>query len=250
MPLVSQDDVLRRQRMLERIRAAVQSGNRYADAAQPGPRGDLGYQGSSSPDLAEGFGEAVRRCGGHFHRVARLMEVPRVILPILENAGARLIGLSAEPLLLDTLQLARRLQAFGLEVWHPAMPQLAEPDGGLPPAASELPAVKETLFALDAGITGVDALIAETGTVVLSASRARPRSLSLLPPLYIAVAGSHQIVPDLLDWFAQTPARLPSAFTFITGPSKTGDIELTLVTGVHGPGEVHVIVFDTASQAA
>ena len=233
---MDQDEVIRRQRMLERIRAAVELGNRYADTAEPGPRRGIAYVGSSSPDLAEGFGQALRRCGGHFHRVANLADVPRVILTILENNGVRRVGISAEPLLEETLQLSRRLQAFGMEVWRAAMPVAPEPL-----------AVKDSLFALDAGITGVDALIAETGTVVVSASRERPRSLSLLPRIYIAVAAREQVMPDLFDWFAAVPATCPSAFTFITGPSKTGDIELTLVTGVHGPGEVHVVVFDTAS---
>ena len=74
----------------------------------------------------------------------------------------------------------------------------------------------------------------------------QPRSLSLLPPLHIAVAHQSQILPDLFDLF-ETPlwterGGLPSCLSLITGPSKTGDIELRLVTGVHGPGEVHVIL--------
>jgi L-lactate dehydrogenase complex protein LldG len=72
--------------------------------------------------------------------------------------------------------------------------------------------------------------------------------LSLLPPVHIAIAERKQLVPDLFDLFPssnmeQSPT-LPSCITFITGPSKTGDIELRLVTGVHGPGEIHVILID------
>jgi L-lactate dehydrogenase complex protein LldG len=74
------------------------------------------------------------------------------------------------------------------------------------------------------------------------------RVASLLPPVYVAVVERAQIVPDLFDvvehFESQVPSDLPSNLTFITGPSKTGDIESKLVTGVHGPGKWHVIVID------
>jgi L-lactate dehydrogenase complex protein LldG len=99
------------------------------------------------------------------------------------------------------------------------------------------------------GISGVDCLIAETGTIALLARPEEPRSLSLLPPVHIAIATRGQIVPDLFDLFERQdwPERggPPSCLSLITGPSKTGDIELRLVTGVHGPGEVHVILIDS-----
>jgi L-lactate dehydrogenase complex protein LldG len=114
---------------------------------------------------------------------------------------------------------------------------------------------RDSLFEADLAITGTDALIAETGTVVLAARPSEPRSLSLLPPIHIVVAEQSQIVSDLFDLFASlqttgTDERspgLPSCLTLITGPSKTGDIELKLVTGVHGPGEVHVVLISGAA---
>jgi L-lactate dehydrogenase complex protein LldG len=74
----------------------------------------------------------------------------------------------------------------------------------------------------------------------------RPRSLSLLPPVHIAVARRDQIIEDLFDLFEddlKDVTSLPACVSIITGPSKTGDIELKLVTGVHGPGEVHVVIY-------
>ena len=72
------------------------------------------------------------------------------------------------------------------------------------------------------------------------------RVASLVPPLHIALVERRQIVPDLIDAFGLLHRRglasLPSNVTFITGPSKTGDIELQLTTGVHGPGKWQVIV--------
>jgi L-lactate utilization protein LutC len=105
---------------------------------------------------------------------------------------------------------------------------------------------REDFFAADIGITGVHALIAETGTLVLSSRPDEPRSLSLLPPIHIAVAHQSQLVADLFDLFEKTfqpfIGSFPSCISMITGPSKTGDIELRLVTGVHGPGELHVVL--------
>ena len=68
-------------------------------------------------------------------------------------------------------------------------------------------------------------------------------SASLLPPVHIAVADVDQLLPDLFDLFGRLSRQeLPACVSLITGPSKTGDIELKLVTGVHGPGEVHVVL--------
>ena len=77
------------------------------------------------------------------------------------------------------------------------------------------------------------------------------RSLSLLPPVHIAVAQANHIVPTLADYLlllqsagADLQHHLTSCVSFITGPSRTGDIELTLTIGVHGPGELHVVILD------
>ena len=103
---------------------------------------------------------------------------------------------------------------------------------------------REAFFASQLGITGVDYLVAETGSAVMLARPDQPRSTSLLPVVHIAVAERSQIVADLFDLFERLAERgaQPSSATLITGPSKTGDIELKLVTGVHGPGEFHVVV--------
>jgi L-lactate dehydrogenase complex protein LldG len=102
---------------------------------------------------------------------------------------------------------------------------------------------RDAFFAADIGITGVAYLIAETGSVIVTTSPETPRSHSLLPPVHIAIATRAQILADLFDLFNALPSP-PACLTVITGPSKTGDIELRLVTGVHGPGEVHVIIIE------
>lgn len=102
----------------------------------------------------------------------------------------------------------------------------------------------ETLFSTGAAITGVRAAIAETGTLVCLASSQSARGTSLIPPMHIAIVDARQLHADLFDFFAwlARQGELPSNVNLITGPSKTADIEGVLVTGVHGPGVVHVVL--------
>lgn len=103
-------------------------------------------------------------------------------------------------------------------------------------------------FAPQLGITSVDWAVAETGSMALCARPGQGRVVSLLPPRYLAIVEPDQIVPDLFDLFEQLEVEksaLPSNIVLVTGPSKTGDIELKLTTGVHGPGEVHLLVVES-----
>ncbi len=136
----------------------------------------------------------------------------------LRRHGARVVATWDDPLLTP---LTSVLAAAGIEVISP----------------SQYSRVR--LAEVDAGITTADYAIAATGTVVLTCSPQRPRSTSLLPPLHIAVLPQDRVLPTVAQLFANLRV-LPSALTFITGPSRTADIELTPVQGVHGPTSVHV----------
>jgi L-lactate dehydrogenase complex protein LldG len=123
------------------------------------------------------------------------------------------------------------------------------PSGGIEVVAAGTPEAEQrsTVFQAEAGLSGVDYLIAETGSVILLSRPQQPRLFSLLPPLHIAVAERRQLLPDLFDLFTLLDSQrdnLSACVSIITGPSKTGDIELRLVTGVHGPGEVHIVLID------
>ncbi len=103
----------------------------------------------------------------------------------------------------------------------------------------------EAHYDVDAGITTVEAALAETGTIIVSSGPGCSRGTFLVPPIHIAVLGAGDILADMIDYWKRPPAhgrRRPAATVFITGPSKTADIEGVLVTGVHGPREVHVLV--------
>ncbi|MEO8396928.1 MAG: LUD domain-containing protein [Chloroflexota bacterium] len=97
------------------------------------------------------------------------------------------------------------------------------------------------------GLTGADAAAATTGTLVFTTAPGKGRIPTVLPPVHLAVITLDQILPRLESWIASQRAKgLPltesANFCFITGPSKTGDIEMLTVLGVHGPGKIRVIV--------
>jgi L-lactate dehydrogenase complex protein LldG len=223
--------VTARDAFLERVRKAVAAGNR-AGMVHPLPeRNGVGYQGAG-PDPLERFQNEWQAAGGQFHLLANANAVQARVLELIQTQQARKILLGSDPLL-TTLNLQQFLQQRGLEVTSVK---------NLDTATS-----KEPFFAADIGISGVDFLIAETGSLVMRSSPNQPRSISLLPPVHIAVTERRQIIPDLFDLFQHlgNPLAQPSCLTLITGPSKTGDIELRLVTGVHGPGTVHVLMLDS-----
>lgn len=100
----------------------------------------------------------------------------------------------------------------------------------------------------DAAVTGCDALIAQTGTVLLTSATAGGRAASVLAPHHVVLCHSDQIVPDLPAALQQLEARyspgLPSVACLVTGPSRTADIEKTIVYGAHGPRRLTIICVD------
>lgn len=102
------------------------------------------------------------------------------------------------------------------------------------------------IFDCEVGISTAQAAIAETGTLVLDSARERHRLVSLVPPVHIAIVEASSIFQTLGEAlaFIHQNGNISPAVTFITGPSRTADIELTLAIGVHGPQELYVIVND------
>lgn len=107
---------------------------------------------------------------------------------------------------------------------------------------------KNRMANADIGITEVDYAIADTGTLVLLTDKNQPRSVSLLPPIHVAIVRPENLVRNIKDLFIILKSRLQnseditSCMTFITGPSRTADIELSLTLGVHGPKELYVLI--------
>jgi len=104
------------------------------------------------------------------------------------------------------------------------------------------------------GVTACEALIAQTGSVLVTSRGCGGRALSVLPPVHLVIAEAHQLLPDMLagfDHLRETYGdQLPSLISWITGASRTGDIERILVLGAHGPRRLLVWMIDPGMEGA
>ena len=120
------------------------------------------------------------------------------------------------------------------------LPLLQEPLKGL--------LIAEDLPEADVSITGCEALIARTGSILMSSGQESGRLVSVYAPIHICIAWTSQLVYDILEGLdlltEKYKNRIPSFITMATGPSRTADIEKTLVVGVHGPKEVYVFLVE------
>jgi L-lactate dehydrogenase complex protein LldG len=109
--------------------------------------------------------------------------------------------------------------------------------------------VKKGLAVCDVSITGCEYLVARTGSIIMSSAQASGRTTSVYAPIHICIAFTNQLVYDLKDALQLVKDKygdkLPSLITFATGPSRTADIEKTLVVGVHGPKEVYLFLVES-----
>ena len=141
------------------------------------------------------------------------------------------------------LKLEERLAARGVDLTVMAIDEEADSAE----TQRQRQSLREKAIHADVGITGVDYAIAETGSCVVIAGEGVSRLASLLPPVYVAVVERGQVLPSLDELFALYGHDLlqsggASYMNIISGPSRSADIEQTLVTGVHGPGEVHMLL--------
>jgi len=164
----------------------------------------------SAIDLAEQFRAALTALDGVAHLCASASEAHERVVDLCA-AGSVVID-EGHP---DTAGLAERLRLVD-DPWEAAV-----------------------------GVTGVDVAVAETGTLVLSWGPGRRRSTPLVPPVHVALVPLHRLVATYADAIdvlaAMNPA--PSGMQLVTGPSQSADIEMKLVKGVHGPGQVHVVLY-------
>jgi len=117
---------------------------------------------------------------------------------------------------------------------------------GVESGFTDEPNLREACARVEVGITSADYALADTGTLVMIASPAEARLVSLVPPAHIAIVPAERVLTGLDELFARhpLPAGETSSMVLITGPSRTADIEQILVRGVHGPGEIHVVIVD------
>ncbi len=178
----------------------------------PGPRPDLG------PDIVARFRQQAERTSQTLDSVGAMDQVPAAVARYL--AG---LGLAKQAIAWQTLTgLPWQQEGLAIEFRKP---------------------VNEDLV----GITGCFCAVAETGTLMLLSSPETFSSAALLPETHIAIVPVSRIVGSMEEAFAlalKERGELPRATNFISGPSRTGDIEQTIVLGAHGPYRVHVILVD------
>jgi len=141
------------------------------------------------------------------------------------------------PLAFDNARAAVFARTRGLVAWNNDVPFRA-PDGVLTP---DNPGWTDRIAAVDVGITGARFAVAEPATIALAAAPGSPRATSLIPPAHVCVLRVGDVVASLADAIDRVHP-LPSALTWIGGPSRTGDLEMIITLGVHGPRTVDVIL--------
>lgn len=177
-------------------------------------------------DPSARFLEELAAVGGHGKRVSNMDEAKQYVLDLAREREAKKLVRWDVPEL-DTLGVDEPLTKAGVEVvvWR------------------ELEDFREVSGTADIGLSTAEWAIAETGSLVLESGPGKGRTVTLLPPTYVAILPVERILrtlPEAIGKYAN--GNLPANVCFHTGPSRSGDIEMSLAIGVHGPGDVHVLV--------
>lgn len=230
---------------LSRVREAARSGRAYRVTAESDSRraeesARVGYCGAGDDPVARLAAE-IELVGGRAHIAGDFVQAREALERLLDQFSPRQALCWRHPVL-ERVGLVDVLAARGIARFDYDLLSQLEPDER-----------RRQILAADIGISSTSVAIAETGTLAVASGPGHERLASLAPPTHVAVVAADQIVPDLFDLFdegslAIRPESMPSNWTLITGPSKTGDLELKLTTGVHGPGEWHVIVVRSVSE--
>lgn len=209
-----------REQLLKKIRQALIS---KTDPAYPSLDWDKSvYAPSSAESLEEQFAHAFTRIGGHFTFCENELECIELLIATAKEKGWKRFYC-----------WERKLQDLLKQVEFPYTTEHQDFSEGF------------------VGLTSCEALVARLGNVIVSSALGSGRRLFVAPTFHVVIARTSQLVPDLKDAFqlirdkyGDTP---PSMIASLAGPSRTADIEKTLVTPAHGPQEIHVFLIDEAS---
>jgi L-lactate dehydrogenase complex protein LldG len=211
------------------LRAAVGT---FAEAptADPGPLVPEGPTG----DLLKRFCDELTAAAGTPHPVHTVDEALEVVLDLMQ--GHRTFMARGN---LPVPGLAGRLIHDGYHIVN----------SDVPTDPAERRRHQLEYESLEVGITGVDGLLAESGSIVVTSGREAPRMASLIPETHIALATTDQMYRSLSHFLFERPDTVTngSNMVVITGPSRTGDIEQTITLGVHGPRTLHVVLLPPRS---
>lgn len=167
--------------------------------------------------LLDNFCASAEMLGIHIEIAADDREASVLIESVIDRTGAKEIAVSNSSLVAEVIETIESVEF-------------------------KRDASTDFLFGSDLGITSAQWAIAETGTLVLEAESEDHRLISLVPPVHLCLLEASKIRQTLGEVLFLTQMNLGHTMTFVTGASRTSDIELTLAIGVHGPGELHIII--------
>jgi L-lactate dehydrogenase complex protein LldG len=218
-----------RTEFLEAIRHRTRAG-KYKPTQAP----DVAWTSKDEPresppieDPPARFLEELEAVGGHGRRVKNLEEAREYVLSLVREQDAKLlVRWDVEEL--ERLGVDGPLEEAGVEValWR------------------DLEDFREVAGKADIGLSTAEWAIAETGSLVVSGGVGRGRTVTLLPPVHVAIISVERVlstVPEAIEKYAEL-GEVPANVCFHTGPSRSGDIEMSLAIGVHGPRDVHVVL--------
>jgi L-lactate utilization protein LutC len=221
-----------RAEFLESIRHRTRTGQ-YKPTHAPDvawtPKGEP-HESPPIEDPPARFLEELDALGGHGKRVESLGEAREYVLSLAKERDAKsLVRWDVERL--AELGVDASLEEAGVEVvvWR----------GG-----EDSRDYKEVAAKADIGLSTAEWAIADTGSLVLTGGPGKGRTVTLLPPTYVAVVPADRVlrtVPEAIQKYAEA-GDLPANVCFHTGPSRSGDIEMEIFVGMHGPGDVHVVL--------
>lgn len=216
---------------MERDLFLARVGDAARRASLPSPSETAGLPPSDDGDLVELFTERASAVDADVHGPAPAATAPGLVADIVSDHGCESF-MSWDDL--PTVGVSATLGAIGCErISHHV-------DDG-----DRLQHQVGYRY-LDCGITGADAGLAESGSVVLFHGPGRPRMASLVPEIHIALLPTDLIYRSLANWAHRHPDVVPTTanLVIVSGPSRTGDIELQLNLGVHGPRIVHIVLIE------
>ena len=178
----------------------------------------------SYPELAAQFTLRLQASAGEVYRVNSLDEGMKKLGELFQEMGVKIVAAQRETPF-DRIEFT---DSFPDQTWY---------------FAGEVEDFRGVCAQADAGLTSAAFALAETGTLVLEPGPVQSRLTSLLPPIHFVLLPESRILPSIFEWSARLPESLPSNVVLVSGPSKTADIEQTLVVGVHGPKRLIVIVY-------
>jgi len=242
-----------KEEMLDRIRKAL---GRHETASLVGRSSVLPppkVEGAMPPIAAEDrlpkFEAEFKNVAGSPHRASTKSELEGILRTIINDSQSTSAVLTRNPLLRD-VRLAETLRAWGIAV--AAWPADASP----PSEPDELGAYRNRCFSAGVGFSGADFVLAETGSLILTSETEGSQLASLAPPVHVTLYRRGQVMSSLDDALEKlsmsVDAGSPAAgrsVVFITGTSRTADIEQILIRGVHGPREVHAILVEESCLA-